>query len=46
MLSTMNDNNESKNSLVSGRILNVLNYSLQQALVLVPAIMLMILLWT
>jgi hypothetical protein len=43
MLSTFNDNNESKNSLASGRILNMLNNFLQQALLLVPAIILMIL---
>jgi hypothetical protein len=43
MLSTTNDSNESKNSLASGRILNFLNNSLHEALLLVPAIILMIL---
>jgi hypothetical protein len=41
MLSTTDDNNESKNSLASGRILNFLNKSLHEALLLVPAIILM-----
>jgi hypothetical protein len=44
-LSTTNDNNESKNSLSSGRILNFLNNSLHEALLLVPAIIPMIFFW-
>jgi hypothetical protein len=38
-----NDSNESKNSLASGRILNYLNNSLQEDLLLVAAIILLIL---
>jgi hypothetical protein len=38
----MNDSNDSKNSLDSERILNFLNHSLQDALLLVAAIILMI----
>jgi hypothetical protein len=45
MLSTTNDDNESKNSLAGRRILNFLNNYLQEALFLVPAIILMILFW-
>jgi hypothetical protein len=45
MLSTTNDDNESKHSLTSGRILNFLNNSLHEALLLVPAIILMIFFW-
>jgi hypothetical protein len=40
-----NDNNESKNSLARGRILNFLNNSLHEALLLVPAIIPMIFFW-
>jgi len=42
MLSTTNDDNESKYSLANGRILNFLNNSLQEALLLVPDIVLTI----
>jgi hypothetical protein len=45
LLSTTNDNSESKNSLASGRILNFLNSFLHEALLLVPAIILMIFFW-
>jgi hypothetical protein len=37
MLSTTNDNNESKKLLASGRIFNFLNNSVHEALLLVPA---------
>jgi hypothetical protein len=43
MLSTTNDNNESKNLLAGGRTLNFLNNSLQKAVFLMNAIILMIL---
>jgi hypothetical protein len=42
MLSTTNDTNESKNSLASGRILNFLNNSIKEAVLLLPAIIPMI----
>jgi hypothetical protein len=45
MLSTMHDNNENKNLLASGRTLNLLNNSVQEAFLLMPAIILMILFW-
>jgi hypothetical protein len=45
MLSTMKDSNESRNSLARGSILNFLNSSLQDTLVLTPAIILMIFFW-
>jgi hypothetical protein len=45
MLSITNNNNESKNSLASGRMLNFLKNSLQEALLLPPDIILMILFW-
>jgi hypothetical protein len=43
MLSATYDSNESKNSLASGRILNFSNNSLQEALDLAAAIIVMIL---
>jgi hypothetical protein len=45
MLSTTDDDNESKNLLANGRILNFLSNSLHEALLLVPAIILMIFFW-
>jgi hypothetical protein len=41
-VATTNGNNENKNSLASGRILNFLNSFLQEALLLAPAIILII----
>jgi hypothetical protein len=41
----MNENGESKNSLAGGKILNFLNNSLQQAVLLAAAIILMIFYW-
>jgi hypothetical protein len=41
----MFDNNGSKNSPAGGRILKFLNNSLQEALLLAPASVLMILFW-
>jgi hypothetical protein len=40
-LSTVNDNYENKNLLAGGKILNFLDNSLQEAFLLVPAIILM-----
>jgi hypothetical protein len=45
MLSTTNDGNESRNSLESGRILNVLSNFLQETLLLGAAIIRMIIFW-
>jgi hypothetical protein len=45
MLSTTNDDNVGMNLLASGRILNFLNSSPHEALLLVPAVILMIFCW-
>jgi hypothetical protein len=45
MLSTTKDSNESGNSLTGGSILNFLNISLQDTVLLTPAIILMIFFW-